>query len=272
MKPGDYFSVGNLKGGIDAALAAVKSNPQDAGARNLLVQYLCFAGEYERADKQLDMLGTLDTALTVTCSMVRQIIRAEMARQELFKGKRIPDDFIFDKENEELRLRLEALVASQNGDGAGAQELLDKANALTKPLKGTCNGVPFEGFRDLDDISSSFLEVLGTNGKYYWFAYDRIESLSLEPRRQPIDLLWRRARMIVNDGPDGDVYVPCLYAASSTSTDDKVRLGRLTDWVGNEGEPIRGVGLRMLLVGDQDRPIHEMEMLRFDQPEPPAAE
>ena len=69
--------------------------------------------------------------------------------------------------------------------------------------------------------------------------------------------------MVVTGGPDGEVYLPTLYAGSHTSDDEEVRLGRTTEWNGDDGEPIRGTGQRIYLMGDKDCPIMEVTTLEF---------
>ncbi len=69
--------------------------------------------------------------------------------------------------------------------------------------------------------------------------------------------------MDVRDGPSGDVYVPTLYAGTHAETDDQLRFGRGTDWRGEEGEPVRGVGQRTFLIGSSDRPILELKEIKF---------
>jgi type VI secretion system protein ImpE len=106
-------------------------------------------------------------------------------------------------------------------------------------------------------------EVLTSNGKYYWIPVDRVESIEFRPPQRPRDLLWRRARMIVHDGPDGEVYLPALYAGSHAAAEDGLRLGRATDWAGGQGRPVRGSGQRTFLVGDEAKTLMEIQVLTF---------
>jgi type VI secretion system protein ImpE len=64
--------------------------------------------------------------------------------------------------------------------------------------------------------------------------------------------------MAVRGGPDGEVFLPALYAGSHLEPDDRVRLGRMTDWRGGDGTPVRGVGQRIFLVGGEGCPILEL--------------
>jgi type VI secretion system protein ImpE len=69
--------------------------------------------------------------------------------------------------------------------------------------------------------------------------------------------------MDVSEGPEGDVYLPCLYAGSH-ERDDQIRLGRATDWTADDQPPVQGAGLRMFLVGDGDKSILEINELQFE--------
>jgi type VI secretion system protein ImpE len=70
--------------------------------------------------------------------------------------------------------------------------------------------------------------------------------------------------MVVRNGPDGEVFLPALYAGSHADADDQIRLGRATQWRGDAGAPIRGVGQRVFLIGNEDRPILELESLTIN--------
>src|SRR4029077_19094874 len=99
-----------------------------------------------------------------------------------------------------------------------------------------------------------------------------IESLEFREPARPRDLLWRRTHLIIRDGPDIEVFCPVLYAGSSAEADDSLRLGRATDWRGGDGTPVRGVGQRTFLVGEEATPILEVQTVTFDPPTPGAAE
>src|SRR5439155_24520554 len=128
-------------------------------------------------------------------------------------------------------------------------------------VRGTCDGQPFTDLRDLDDLTAPVFEVLTSNGKYYWVPVERVERVEFRPPARPRDLLWQRAHMVVRGGPDGEVYLPTLYAGSHAEADENLALGRATDWRGGNGEPTRGVGQRNLLVGDDCRAVLELKEL-----------
>jgi type VI secretion system protein ImpE len=163
-----------------------------------------------------------------------------------------------------LLLHLEASICLREGSQDEAVGLLASAEAERPRVVGTCNGRAFEDLRDLDDLTAGVFEVLTSNGKYYWIPIERVEQVEFRAPERTRDLLWRRARMIVRDGPDGEVFLPTLYAGSHAEPGDRFRLGRATDWRGGEGEPVRGIGQRTFLVGDEACPIMELETLTID--------
>ena len=99
----------------------------------------------------------------------------------------------------------------------------------------------------------------------------RVELIELRAPKRPRDLLWRRAHMVVRGGPDGEVFLPALYPGSHAESDDRIRLGRMTDWRGGEGAPVQGVGLRMFVIGRDDRTIMELEEITINEPTSGAA-
>jgi RNA polymerase sigma factor for flagellar operon FliA len=52
------------------------------------------------------------------------------------------------------------------------------------------------------------------------------------------------------------------YPLTPAGGDDQLRLGRGTDWQGPESGPVRGVGLRTFLAGEQDKTILELQEFR----------
>jgi type VI secretion system protein ImpE len=112
----------------------------------------------------------------------------------------------------------------------------------------------------------SVLEVITSGGKYFWIPFSRIESIEFAKPERPRDLLWRRAHLIVADGPDGEVFIPVIYAGTTAEADESFRLGRATEWKGAEATPIRGIGQRVFQVGREDIPIMDLGMVTFDRP------
>jgi type VI secretion system protein ImpE len=261
MNAKEYFEAGNLREAITAAAEDVKKNPTDFAKRTFFCELVCLAGDMERADRQLDLLGHQDPQFMVGVSLFRQLVRAETARQDFYSSGRPPE--FLGPPAPFLRLHLEASILVREGKDKDAAELLIQAEEQRPKRGGTCDGKAFDDFRDLDDLTSSFFEVLTSTGKYYWIPMDQVELVELRKPGRPRDLLWRRAHMIVRNGPDGEVYLPTLYAGTHTEADDRVRLGRVTEWRGGDSGPTRGIGLRTFLVGEEGRTILEIENLTF---------
>jgi type VI secretion system protein ImpE len=227
----------------------------------LLSELLCFAGDLQRADKQLDtiMQQSPETAMQVT--LRRQLVRAETARQQFFGQGRLPE--FLAEVSPVTRLHLDASIALREGSGVEAARLLDQAEEQRAPVAGECDGDRFEDMRDMDDLTASFFEVLTSTGKYYWVPIEKVELIEFHAPQRPIDLVWRRAHMVVSEGPDGEVYLPTIYAETSEQDDNQLRLGRGTDWTGGDGTPVRGKGQRMFLIGEEGKSIMQIERLQF---------
>jgi type VI secretion system protein ImpE len=143
---------------------------------------------------------------------------------------------------------------------AGAEEARPRAAGVAVQKDAT---TPFDDFRDVDDLHAGFFEVLTTTGKYYWIPTERVASIEFEAPRRPRDLVWRRASMVVTDGPDGVVYLPALYDSGTADIGDELKLGRATSWIDEQTGPVRGIGQRVFLIGDDAQPIMELATLRF---------
>jgi type VI secretion system protein ImpE len=257
----DNYREGDLTAAVSAALEEVKQNPSDAGRRGFLCELLCFAGDLERADRQLDALGHQEPEVMAGVGLFRQLIRAEQARQQFFTDGRLPE--FLDQPSPVLRMHLEASVLLRDGKSAEAVELLGRAEEQRPHTAGTCDGRAFEDLRDLDDLTAPVFEVLTSNGKYYWIPIERVDTMEVHAPARPRDLLWPRVHMVVQGGPDGEVFLPALYPGSQADPDQRIRLGRVTEWRGGGGAPVRGAGQRTLLVGEEAQPLLEVRELAF---------
>jgi type VI secretion system protein ImpE len=254
------FRSGRLGEAIAAQTAAVRAAPGEVDKRWFLAELLCFAGERERADRMLDIIGS-QTAATQEVIAFRLLLRAEEIRhQVLFEG-RAPQ--IVGARAASLQDVLEALLLLRSGEPGAAAARLAAHLHSAPPVAGRHDGVAFSEFRDLDDVLATVVEVIGGDGGYRWVAVADIVRLELLPLRRPRDLIWRPAQIAVVDGPAGAVWLPCLYAADRPVADDAIALGRRTDWQEGEEGLVRGSGQRIFLVGEKDVPIHELGMIEF---------
>ena len=133
-----------------------------------------------------------------------------------------------------------------------ANTLLEQA-MLTRPrLSGRLDGQVFDDFCDSDAILGPFLEVF-LQSDYVWFPLEQIKQLTIPPPTHLRDLLWTPAGLEAHSGPVGDVFLPVLYPGSCQHGDDRIKLGRLTDWLDGGGGLVRGVGQHLFLVGEDGR-------------------
>jgi type VI secretion system protein ImpE len=262
---GSLFRARRLGPAIAAANAEVRRKPGDLGARILLAELLVFAGNLDRADVILDAASQADPTAAVVVAEFRQLLRADIARRQLSRDGRVPE--FLGEPTPALRAALAAHVALRAGDVAEAARQAAEAEAARPQVAGVMslggNDTAFDDFRDVDDLCAGYFEVLTTTGKYYWIPTERVASITFHPPHRARDLAWRRATMSVNAGPDGEVYLPVIYDTNQSDLGDDYRLGHTTDWIGEEGDPVRGVGQRVFLVGEEAHGIMDLGELRF---------
>jgi type VI secretion system protein ImpE len=260
---GPLFEAGRLADAVAAANAAVRKAPADLAPRVLLAELLLFAGNLERADVVLDAGSVIDPQAAVVIAEFRQLLRADLARRQQRRDGRLPE--FLGEPTPALAAVLRACVALRSGDPAEAVALAAQAETVRPRVAGTVNGVAFDDFRDADDLHAGYFEVLTTTGKYFWIPTERIETIQFDKPKRARDLYWRRATMSVRSGPDGVVYLPAIYGDDNPATTDELRLGRATDWTGDAG-PVRGVGQRMFLAGQDLISVMDVTELVFDAP------
>lgn len=227
----ELFESGKLNEAIDALGAELRERPSDAQRRTFLFELLCFAGNWDRADKQLDILAGDDKDRRMGALLYRAAINAERTRQEMFREK----------------------VA---------------ADAKKTGLSGCINGRQFQSIQDADPRIGARLEVLaGPN--YMWVPFEQITVLEIDPPKRLRDLLWAPARVHTTEGFEGgdlgEVLLPVLSPDCASHSDEAVRLGRMTVWEpGPDGAEIP-CGQKMLLADGEEFPLLEIRRLEFGQ-------
>src|SRR5688572_29619697 len=114
----EHYEAGQLREAIAAATEDVKKNPTDSAKRGLLCELLCFAGDTDRADKQLDAIGHQEPKAAPTIIQYRQLVRAEQARQDFYTQGRLPE--FIEPPNEWLTNYLNASICIREGNLAEA--------------------------------------------------------------------------------------------------------------------------------------------------------
>ena len=251
---------GNLKGATEAALGLVKSNPTDAHARIFLFELSIFAGDWERAKRQLDVIGHQDTTAMIGSKIYEQCVLAEGKRADFFaKGAKpeflaTPPDYVYGI--------LTANNLVREGDLTKAREILDQVEEQRPAFACKVNGLEVADFRDYNDLTSGILEVI-IKDSYVWVPFEQIERITFDAPKSQRDYFWRQATLATDNGTNGDVFVPALYNDSWRSGDDAIRLGKAADWRDLGEEIYVGEGAKLFAVGAEHKTIFDLNELEF---------
>jgi type VI secretion system protein ImpE len=231
LKTEDLFREGKLEEAIQLLGSELRDDPANAKKRTFLFELLCFAGEYDRAEKQLDLLGDQNKDAMLASLLYRGAISAERTRQDMFQnGKLTPP-------------------------------VLDPPK-----VSGTLNGKPFESISDADPRVGSRLEVIA-GGDYLWIGFEHVAHLKMEAPKRVRDLIWITARL--QTGPSfkgqdlGEVLLPALTPEAVASDEPDVRLGRVTEWVRDESGLEFPLGRKILLVDGAEIPLLDVRTLEI---------
>ncbi len=263
MKALELFNQGDLDGAIANALEFVRGAPTESGGRQILAELLCFRGELERADKQLETVLLQAPQAAMPAALLRQLIRAETWRRDFWTKGRVPE--MLGEPDDELKNRLLAAISAREGKFAEACELVAELEEHSKPVSGKKDDKPFESFHDLDEMCCGIWEVLTSTGKYYWIPASRVVSMEFEAPSRPKDLMWRQCQMTVDNGPDGVVYIPLVYPSTTVEDGGNFLLGKSTEWREEAGKPVTGIGQRLFAVDEEDVAIMDLKRLEFNQ-------
>jgi type VI secretion system protein ImpE len=250
---------GKLEGAIEHLNGEVKRNPTAIDRRAQLAELLCIAGNLERADTVLNAITDIDPGAMVGVALFRQLVRAAQARLQFFGEGRLPEFVV--KPDEVIEIELRATIALRERDWGELAKLVAQREEGRRAVAGTADGEAFDDFRDLDDLAAAHIEVFTPTGKYFWIPVSAIESIELRKPESMRDLLWRRVLLSVADGPDGEVFLPTIYAASEMSAAQ--RLGHVTDFESPAERVSLGKGLRTFLVGEGSKTIRELGRINF---------
>jgi type VI secretion system protein ImpE len=256
------LDAGNLNGAMEAALASVKSNPTDAKARTFLFEISCFAGNWERAEKQLDVIGHQSTDSMVGSLIYRQCIEAERKRADVFSKSAKPEfletppDYVYG-----LLMANNSLSA---GNAAKAREILDKVEEERPAFACKVNGEEVGDFRDYNDLTSVILEAI-IKDSYVWIPFEQIVKVKFTEPKSLRDHFWLQAEVETDNGTNGEVFLPALYVDSWKSDDDQIRLGKITDWRETEEGIYIGEGTKLFGVGSEYKTILDIQTIEFNK-------
>jgi type VI secretion system protein ImpE len=263
MDAKQLFDSGNLQGAISQLTADVKASPRDLRNRIFLFELLCFTGDWQRAERQLDAVAQVsdDAKVQLGTELYRGILQAETSRRMLFQGESDQPKFL-NEPPPYTSLHLQALTELNEQRFEQAEKLLNESSALRRNLQGQVDDTDFDGFQDADDLIAPFLEVI-IRTDYVWLAFENIARLEIQPPRTLRDLLWIPGKVDLNEQQTIDVFIPVQYYGSSGHADDPVKLGRMTVWESVGEEKNLGKGQRTFLINGDEHPMLEIRHVQF---------
>ncbi|HEX5269485.1 MAG TPA: type VI secretion system accessory protein TagJ [Gemmataceae bacterium] len=259
MDASDLFRAGKLQDAVRAQTQAVKADPADPNKRVFLFELLAFAGDLDRAGKQIAAVRYDEPTRDATVTLYRLLLEAEAARRRFFRDGEPPT--FLGEPPEHLLLRLEAAALRRQGQAREALAVLGRARAVTPSTPVELNGKAYPSLRDTDDLFGPVLEVLSA-GNYAWVPLEQVNMLLSPGPKYPRDLIWLPARLVTRNGENGEVFLSVLYPGSWDDADERVRLGHVTDWAGGGEEPVRAVGARVFQAGDEEVCLVDWRQLR----------
>jgi len=234
---------------------------------------LSVLGDWERALNQLNVAGELDPGTLAMVHTYRDALSCEALREEVFAGTRAP--LLLGQPADWMAWLLEAVRLCAEGASPQALEqarelrerAFEAAPATSGRLEGESGDGPFsERFAwiaDADTRLGPMLEAM-LNGAYYWIPFNRIQTINFEAPVDLRDLVWLPAHVTWVNGGEAVLLVPSRYPGSARSTDDRIRLGRLTEWQERGAELYTGLGQRLLTTDNGDRPLLEIRIIELD--------
>src|SRR5215472_11995484 len=235
MNPQELYRAGRLNDAIKALSAELRDNPTDARRRTFLFELLCFAGEYERADKQLEVLAQAGPQSEMGVLLYRSALYAERQRQDVFERGEFPSEH-----------------AEDDSPDRG----------------GTANGKSFSFFSDADPRTGAKLEIFAA-GNYLLLPIEHVASIDIPLPKKLRDLIWTPAAvrtMPAFKGTElGEVLLPVLAPFSWKHPDEAVRLGRVTVWEKPQASEYQiPFGQKMWIVDDEEVSFLELRALEFN--------
>jgi len=231
----ELLGAGRLDDAIAALGAELRDSPLDARRRSFLFELLAFAGDHERAARQLDVLAQSGPLAQGGALLYKSALHADRERRELFASGAFP---------------------GLPGDAPGVAA-----------LSGTLNGRRFTSITDADPRVGARLEVYAA-GRYMLLQLAHVTSVTAGPPQRLRDLLWMPAMIQTGHGfagrELGEVLLPVMTPLASTHPSDLVRLGRMTEWTEVGGHEVP-VGQKLLVVDDEEVPLLEIRELTFDR-------
>jgi type VI secretion system protein ImpE len=251
---------GNLSDARSQLVAAVKSSPADQRSRTLLFQVLAYMGEWDKAIRHLEIIAAQDSTRQTGIQVYLNLIQAEIERIQVTQNKRqsafLPESPAYLEQYETACQKLDTQEFQT------AERIFKEIDSQRPFVSGTLNGKDFNGFRDTDTRLSFFLEAF-VHERYVRVPFEFLRELSLPKPQTFLDLLWTSAQITTWDGLTLNCFLPVLYPESFRHEDDRLKRGRMTDWMNLGKGFYQGVGQHVFQVGEKDIGILEIQKAVF---------
>lgn len=255
-----HLDMGNLNEAIQSALNHVRSKPTDIKARIFLFELSCFSGDWERAEKQLDVIAQQDVNAMIGTHIFKQNFKAERDRMSVFNKGMIPE-CLMSPPNYVENLVIASTHIRENRI-AEARELLDKVEEERPVFACKINGEESSDFRDYNDLTMCVFEAI-VKDSYTWLPFEQIENIKFMPAKSLRDMFWAQAEVEMTNGTKGEMFLPTLYVESFKSDNDLIRLGKVTDWKELGEDIFVGEGVRTFQYEGGYIPISKIETIEF---------
>lgn len=259
MQSKELIKNGQLSEARTALVNEVKNRPGDPASRTLLFQVLLFCGEWDKANRHLEILAELDPQLSLTVAQYQNLLTCERQREAVCAGRELPS--YLPEPPVYFHQWHAALQGLRDGSDEGAANRMQALVETLPVVSGTINGEDFIGIRNADDTLAHALEIFA-HDRYVWVPFEDIRELTVNAPQSLLDLMWIPASLTTWGGLSLNGFLPVLYPLSHQQPDAQVRLGRMTDWIALGAAGYRGVGQQVLLFGDRDMPLLEIREMR----------
>ena len=240
----------------------VRQKPTDDKLRIHLFQLYVQEGKWQKALAQLQVAAQLDATHKMMAQAYRLAIRAELLREDVFRGNRSPN--VLGQPLQWISYLIEALQEDGKGNSSVASNLRLEAFEDATVVAGRLDDQPFDWIADADSRLGPVLEVF-VNGDYYWLPFETISEIKIEPPCDLRDLVWLPAHVkLVNEGYH-PMLLPARYPLIDDSIDDAHLQSRLTSWTSIEEDLSRGQGVKVLATNSSEASILDVRGIHLEQ-------
>lgn len=257
----ELLSSGDLPGARAALVEIVRSKPSDAPARMFLFQLLAMAGEWDKAQTQVQALAQISPEAAMLAVAYGQAIEAEKQRRAVFAGHaRVALLAEADGWAARLPEAIELIAQGRNDEGIALRdEVFDQA----PETPGSFNDIEFDWIGDADGrFGPTFEAVIA--GRYGLVPFSAVERIKSEGPIDLRDCVWYPVQIAYKIGQSVAALLPARYPGSEHSADTAVQMARATHWEPTAwGEA--GLGQHLLtLSSGEDQELLALRTLTFN--------